>query len=553
MEHSNPLKRLLHLIALERREIGSIYFYAILSGLVQLSVPVGVQAIIGFVMGATLVTSIYVLTFLVVAGVLVVGILQINQMKIIEKIQQNIFTRNAFEFADKIPRFDLMKVDNYYLPEKVNRFFDTINVQKGLSKLLLDIPTATIQIIFSLLLLSLYHPLFIAFGAMLVLTIWLILKLTGKKGLATSFTESKYKYAAVAWMQEMARAIKSFKFSQGTHLNLQKTDKFTVGYLNARNEHFQVLLFQYRTLVVLKVAITAAMLMVGTYLLLSQQLNIGEFIAAEIVILTVIAAVEKLIGSLDGMYDVITGLEKLSSVTEIPLEHNGPLDYTPSTGGTRIDLIDFSFSYPDGKRVIKFLNASIKPGSIVCISGPEGSGKSTLLKILSGNYTDFNGSLLINNIPLNNYNHESLRAKTGVYLNQQELFTGTVLENISLGKKNITPEMVTHLSEQTGIQIFTHTLMSGYETEIDPTGKKLPGTLIQKILLLRALVNQPNILLLEEPWNGLEPECKTSLISYLLKNPNNATILISSNDPDFAEKADYHIQLSNGLATVIVK
>jgi ABC-type bacteriocin/lantibiotic exporter with double-glycine peptidase domain len=95
--------------------------------------------------------------------------------------------------------------------------------------------------------------------------------------------------------------------------------------------------------------------------------------------------------------------------------------------------------------------------------------------------------------------------------------------------------------------------MSGYETEIDPTGKKLPGTLIQKILLLRALVNQPNILLLEEPWNGLEPECKTSLISYLLKNPNNATILISSNDPDFAEKADYHIQLSNGLATVIVK
>ena len=173
----HPLKRLWQLIILEKQEIISVYFYAVLSGLVQLSVPVGVQAIIGFVLGASMVTSIYVLIVLVVLGVLLVGVFQMNQMKIIEKIQQRIFTMYAFEFAEKVPRFDLQQSDNYYLPEKVNRFFDTINVQKSLSKLLLDIPVASIQILFGLLLLAFYHPIFIAFGFLLVVIIWLTLKL----------------------------------------------------------------------------------------------------------------------------------------------------------------------------------------------------------------------------------------------------------------------------------------------------------------------------------------------------------------------------------------
>lgn len=156
--------KLSELIKLERKEISSIYFYAILNGLVQLSLPLGIQAIIGFVLGATMVTSVYVLIFFVVLGTLVVGILNIYQMKIIEKIQQKIFVRYTFNMGLKIPGFDLLSIDKYYLPDKINYFFDILTVQKGISKLLLDIPIATIQIILGLVLLSFYHPLFIVFG-----------------------------------------------------------------------------------------------------------------------------------------------------------------------------------------------------------------------------------------------------------------------------------------------------------------------------------------------------------------------------------------------------
>ncbi len=545
-EKTNPIKRLWDLIYIEKKEITSIYFYAILSGLVQLSVPIGVQAIIGFVLGASMVTLIYVLIFVVVLGVLMVGIMQMNQMKIIEKIQQNIFTRYAFEFAETIPRFDLKKVDNYYLPEKVNRFFDTINVQKGLSKLLLDIPTATIQIIFGLILLSLYHPIFIVFGFILLFILWFILSITSKKGWSTSLEESAYKYEVVAWLEEIARVIKSFKFSQGTHFNLQKTDKNVIGYLKARTAHFNVLLLQYQALVFFKVGITTTMLVVGTYLLLSQQLNIGEFIAAEIVILSVIGAVEKLIGSLDSVYDVITGLEKLASVTEISLEKEGSLALNTSNNGISVKISDFNFQYTDGKKALSNINLMIPANSKVCISGHESSGKSTLLRVISGNFSDFSGAILINNIPIGNYQLETLRRKMGVYLNQQDIFKGTVWENISLSRQEIFPENVSKIAENLGIQSYLDTLQRGFETEIDSAGKKLPSTIVKKILLLRAFSNEPNLLLLEEPWQGLEEVEKEKMINHLINKIPNATIIVASNDEAFAKKCDYHFHLENG-------
>ncbi len=550
MENNHPFGKIWKLLLQDKSEIFAIYFYAILSGLVQLSVPIGVQAIIGFVLGASMVTSLYVLIFLVVLGVLFVGIFQMNQMKLIEKIQQQIFTRYAFDFAEKIPRLDLLKTDQYYLPEKINKFFDTINVQKGLSKILLDVPTASIQILFGLILLALYHPIFIVFGFVLIAILWVILKYTSKKGLSTSLLESKYKYRVVAWFEEMARIIKSFKFSQGSHLNLKKTDENVSSYLNARTAHFKILLFQYRTLVAFKVAIITAMLSVGTYLLLEQQLNIGEFIATEIVILTVISAVEKLISSLDSVYDTLTGLEKLAVVTESPLEKEGTFNFQHQQEGMEIEFKDFGFEYPDGKKALQHINMHIKPNDNICISGGAGAGKTTLIKVLSGSYRAFEGTILLNKIPIGNYQLQSLRNATGVYLNQRELFEGTVWENISMGNETITMNDIMEVAKKAGLENFVTDLSNGFETRIDPVGKKLADSVIKKILILRALLNSPELLLLEEPWQGLEANEKLSLKNYLFDKNLKSTVIIISNDPESLEQYDLHLQLKQGRANL---
>ena len=154
----------------------------------------------------------------------------------------------------------------------------------------------------------------------------------------SSLRESDYKYAVAGWLEEMARVVKSFKFSRNTSLNISKTDTLVTGYLTHRTIHFRVLLFQYWSLVSFKVAITAAMLIVGSLLLVNQQLNIGQFIAAEIVILMVINSIEKVIGNLDTVYDVLTSVEKLGKLTDKPLEQEGTIELQPANTGLSVEM-----------------------------------------------------------------------------------------------------------------------------------------------------------------------------------------------------------------------
>ena len=266
MKHTaNPVSRILKLVSLEKKEISQIYFYAIIYGIIMLVIPVGIQALVSFAQTATISTSVVLLVIFIVLSVFISGLLQVNQMRIIEKIQQKIFVRYGFGFAQKIPQLNLSAIDDYYLPELVNRFFDTLTLQKKMAKLLLDFPLAIVQILFGLILLSFYHPVFIAFGLILVLVVYAILYFSGKRGLETSIKESTYKYKVVAWLQEMARIIRSVKFAKSVHFTLQKADAGITGYLQYRTEHFKVLLLQYKTLIGFKVLVTAAMLSAGAF------------------------------------------------------------------------------------------------------------------------------------------------------------------------------------------------------------------------------------------------------------------------------------------------
>lgn len=544
MEKKSSFKRISELVISNKKEVISIYLFSMLSGVVNLSLPLGVQTIIGLVMGATMVTSIYVLIALVVIGVFLVGVLQVNQMKIIERVQQKLFTEYAFEFANRLPKFDLKKTDHYYIPEKINRFFDTMNIQKGFAKLLLDIPIASVQIILGIILLCLYHPLFIVLGIVLLLILGLILKYTSNKGIETSIEESNYKYKVVGFFGEMARTLKSFKSIQNSKLNLNKTDKNVEGYLIARTKHFQILLFQYRSLIFFKVSLTILMLTLGTYLLLNQQLNIGEFIAAEIVILMVISAVEKLIVSLDSLYDVVTGLEKLASVTELPLEATGNLDAAPNQA-VEIKMDKFSFQFNPAKKLLDSISVHILPGQKVSVSGEEGSGKSLFLRILTGNYQDFEGSFLVNQIPIHNFNLTNFRGMTGVLFQGQEIFEGTVWENISLGNQEIQANEILQLANRLGIEDFIAHFKNGFDQVIEPIGKKTPHSTIRKILLLRALSGKKNLLLLEEPWNGLDAQSTEKIKQYLL-NETPCTCVVISNDQAFNQKTDLQLRFNHG-------
>ncbi len=542
----NPIRRILQVLKLEKKEITAIYFYAILNGIVQLSLPLGIQSIISFVLGGSISTSLVILIILVVLGVLFNGFISVNQMRLNEKVQQKLFVRYSFEYANRIPKLDLQSVDSYYLPELVNRFFDTISLQKSISKLLLEIPTASIQILFGTILLSFYHPAFIVFSLVLISLVTVILYYTSPRGLSTSIEESNYKYKVAGWLEELARVVRSFKFSKGTLLNLKKTDELVGGYLNARTAHFRVLLFQYWTLIGFKMLITAAMLIVGSILLINQQLNLGQFIASEIVILLVLNSVEKLIVNLDKVYDVLTSVEKLSKVIDQPVDTEGKMQLTEKAEGVSVQVQGLNFKY-DKRPVLKDISFNIEPGQKVAVIGEDGSGKSTLLRVLSGAYKNYEGGILLDNVPLRNYHSDSVRKNTGILLSQQDIFNGTILENITMGNNAISPNAIMVLSEKIGLKNFLEEQHEGFETILDPVGKRLSRNIIQKILLLRALVNDPRLLLLEEPWTNLDESHRRSIQEYLLQNNKDCTIVVATTtDDEFVSKCDKVLYLKDG-------
>ena len=315
-----PLNRFWRLLQPDSKEIKNVYIYAIFAGLISLSLPLGIQAIINLIQGGQISTSWIILVIFVILGVGLTGILQVFQLRITEDLQQKIFTRAAFEFAYRIPRIKLEALYKKYAPELANRFFDILTVQKGLSKILIDFSSATLQILFGLILLSLYHPFFILFSLVLVILILAIIRFTAQRGLSTSLSESKHKYKIAHWLEELARTNITFKLAGESNIPLKRTNHRVKGYLTSREAHFKVLVQQYSLMIIFKVLIATGLLAIGGVLVFEQQMNIGQFVVAEIIILIVLSSVEKLIMSMETIYDVLTGLEKIGELTDMDLE-----------------------------------------------------------------------------------------------------------------------------------------------------------------------------------------------------------------------------------------
>lgn len=288
------------------------------------------------------------------------------------------------------------------------------------------------------------------------------------------------------------------------------------------------------------------MLVIGTYLLVNQKLNIGAFIATEIVVLSIMAAVEKLIISLESYYDVIASLAKLNKVTELAEEKNGEIIFANQNEGIEIEFKNVDFYFNSNVHILQDINCIIRENAITVISGELGSGKSLLLNMMAGFYEPPAGSVLLNKIPLKNIDKEKLRTEMGVYLEDMRMIQGTVQDNILMGNENINMEDVMELSERIGTENISSQFTSGFFTEISETDPEISFSSKKKILLLRALIGEKKLLLLEDPVDGMNEIFKNKMLQYLKEISYKTTIVIVSQNSEIIDYADHHLHLKNG-------
>ncbi len=535
------LRRILALLWLDKEDITAIYIYSIFAGLVSLSLPLGIQTIIGFVQAGSISTSIVVLIGLVLTGTFISGFLQVKQLELIEKIEQKLFVRYALEYTKRLPFLNIQKLDRAYLPELINRFFDVASLQKSLHKLLVDIPTALIQILFGILLLSFYHPLFIAFGGLLMLIIFLIIRFSSNKGFQSSLETSDYKYKVAGWLEEMARGIKTFKYAKKTSLHMNKMDNLVTGYLGARTTHFGVLKVQYWSLITFKLIIVGAMLVLGVILLVDQQINIGQFVASDIVIIVILNSIEKLIGNMDQIYEALTSVEKLDKVAKAEIEVSGKEILEEVERGISVEMRNVEFGYSDEETQLQNFNMSVDSGEWLFLYGESGSGKTSVLRLLTGSFKHRKGEILLDGLPIGNYSNKSIKKETGFLLGRQNIFEGTLLENLTLSDKEVSVSHVLKICQMTGLSEYIESKPTGLETMLDPFGKSLSAKTRRQILLVRAILTNHRLLLLEEPFRFLSESQLKETIAFL--KALKTTVVVASADPGYEKFCDKKVNL----------
>ncbi len=544
----NPLNRFLRMLSIDKNDLYRIYVFAIFSGLISLSVPLTIQAIISQIMSMQLSSSLFVLIFVVSVAVFFSGAFQLMQLRIIEDIQRRIFTRTSFEFAFKIPLLKIERIISIYPPELINRFFDIRTIEKGLPKIIIDFSTSIVSIILGLMLLSLYHPIFIFFGVLLVIFIYILLRFTGKKGLETKTEQSTYKYKVAHWLQELGRSLLTFKLTPQPNIGIHNTDKIISDYLDARKKHFNVLVTQYAAVIIFKTLIITGLLVLGALLVINQQLNLGQFVAVEIIVFIIVGSVEKLILTFEFVYDVLVGMEKIAQVLSLPIEKEQGADFnlTESNYGISVQLNNLSYgAFNHQHKALENINLKISAGEKICIVGGNGSGKSTLLHLLSGVYSNYTGSINYNDIPLINFSSPDLRKQIGCCFTDDDIFTGTIAENITMGQPNLFNKLI-EIVDHLGLKQFIQSLPDGYETFLIPENRKYPKTFIQKIVLARNILKQPKLLILDNFLTLFGATEKEKIMDFLLAEKHNWTLVIISNEKQIVKKCERLIVLELG-------
>ncbi len=524
----SPWVRLLRLIRLDFSDLVVLVSYNLVSALLVLATPLAAQALINSIAAGMFLQPVVVLTALLFLGLALASLLGMLQFTLVELLKQRVLARTALRLSQRLPFASLLVFQRTNSAELLNRFFDVLTLQKSASKLLLDCPQAVLQVLVGLLLLSFYHPFLLLYGLALVAGMLFVL-LMGFGGISSSIRVSARKYRVAGWLEELGRCQLAFKMAPGSTLPEGQTDRLVVDYILERRRHFLVLLRQWAAHYAVYVVGSAGILGLGGWLVINRGLTLGQLVAAELVVLNALRAFEKIVYSLPAFYDTLTALDKLSAIEEIPLERKDGRPVPTTFAGPVLECRHLSYQYFEGFS-LREVSLRLEPGSLVSLLGPNGSGKSTLLELIAGLLEPSQGLLLVNGVDVRDACLTSLR-KVAVLVGQpQDLFEGTIEENILVGRELDHGDLLWAL-ELTRLDHDLALTKQGLKTRLVSEGRNLSRGMRQKVLLARAVIGRPRLLLLDEALTSIDERDRVAILEAMAPKRNQWTVLNVTHEP----------------------
>jgi ABC-type bacteriocin/lantibiotic exporter with double-glycine peptidase domain len=530
--HLSPPRRLAQMLVEDRGDLLALLAYTSLTGLLTLAIPLTAQFAVNTIAAGIFLQPLLVLTAAALGALLFAGVLRLLKLTLLERLQQRVFARVALTLAERLPHVRHAALMDEYAPQLVNRFFDVVTIQKSLAKLLLDGPTAALQVLLGLTLMAFYSPYLLAFDVFLILFIAFVVTVLGIGGLRSSIAESYQKYHVAEWLEELARCHRGFKLNGVPAFAIERADALVVSYVRARRRHFRVLFRQAAGNYLFRAVASAGVLAIGGYLVIERQLTLGQLVAAELVVVGVLEGLEKLVRMIEVVYDLLTSVDKVGHVTDLPVEREGGRLLPAGAGGAGVVCRGVRFSYRPGIEILSDLSLRVQPGEHVSLVGESGAGKSTLASLLCGLQEPTHGVVQINGMDVREASLTSLRRAVALVSDTNEVFEGTVEENILIGRDDIPYEDVQWALELTQLSEELTRLPKGLQTELVSEGRNLSRGQVQRLLIARAIVGRPSLLILDEAFTGIDESDKLQILGELYSPARGWTIIDISHDPE---------------------
>ncbi|MFM7845411.1 MAG: ABC transporter transmembrane domain-containing protein, partial [Planctomycetota bacterium] len=336
-DHPSPLRRLGRTLRPELGDIGVVALFSAVVGLLTLATPVAVESLVNTVAFGRLIQPIFILSLLLLTFLAFAASLRVLQAYVAEIIQRRIFVRVVDDLARRLPSFQAGAGEDHLTPELVNRFFDVMTLQKSSATLVLDGITVLLQTTIGMIVLAFYHPYLLGFDVFLLLAAAVLILALGRGAVRTAIDESKAKYAVGAWLEELSTCNVTFKGAGGPALALAITDQLTTDYLQARRQHFRVLMRQIIFAVGLQAVGSSLLLGIGGWLVLDGQLTLGQLVAAELIVAVILGSFAKFGKQMESFYDLLAAVDKVGHLLDLPTErtHGSPAAVRPEPAALR--------------------------------------------------------------------------------------------------------------------------------------------------------------------------------------------------------------------------
>lgn len=294
----------------------------------------------------------------------------------------------------------------------------------------------------------------------------------------------------------------------------------------------------------------AGVVFVGVFKIADQSMTMGALIACSILAGRAVAPLTQIAQLLTRVHSARSAYKQIDALMQQPDERSTPGLSVPMLLEGGIEFRDVDFRYPDAAELaLRNVSLRINPGEHVALIGPIGSGKSTIAKLITGLYEPTSGLVLIDGIDIRQMEPVAFRSRVGTLLQDNSLLTGTIRDNIRLGRSEDDEELM-RVSQIAGAHDFIATLPHGYDLKLSDRGEGLSGGQRQSIALARAMYGSPPIMVLDEPTSAIDTDTEAAVVNRLKEELSGRTLVLVTHRPSLLALVDRVILMSRGRVVV---